>query len=202
VTSWVWVTPGNGHSAMHDAPLPTGCMAFVNGGTEDSLWGLIRPAGNGADRRAAAEFVAMARATAAAAPDTGSVAVIGDGLLAYLLKRMLPVGAAEAQAEARIVIDTTGSSANMKKAVARLPRRGHLVLAAPPRDTEVDLATYRYLHVRGLTLTGVGWVSAPAAVNKDDAAITEALQLLVRIPVGQPMADGGVWYAVSGRDAA
>jgi len=202
MTFWAWVTPGKGHSAMHDAPLPAGCMAFVNGGTEDSLWGLIRPAGSAADRLAAAEFVAMARVTATAAPDTGSVAVIGDGLLAYLLKRMLPVGAAEAQAEARIVIDTTGSSANIKTAAARLPRHGHLVLAAPPRDTEIDLATYRDLHVRGLTLAGVGWVSAPAAVSKDDAAITEALQLLVRIPVGQPMADGGVWYAVSARDAA
>jgi hypothetical protein len=200
VTPWVWVTSGKEHSAMPDAPLPAGCMAFVNGGTEDSLWGLVRLAGNGADWRAAAEFVAMARATAAAAPDSGSVAVIGDGLLAYLLKRMLPVAAAEAQAEARIVIDTTGLPASIKKAVARLPRRGHLVLAAPPRDTEVDLATYRDLHVRGLTLAGVGWVSAPAAVSKDDAAIAEALQLLVRIPLGQPTADGGVWYAVSGRD--
>jgi threonine dehydrogenase-like Zn-dependent dehydrogenase len=200
--SWLWATATEGCSAsvaLH-APVDEGCVAFVNGGTETELWGRTYRAGPDVDRLAAAEYLAMAHASVAAADpsDSSTITVIGQGLLAHLINDLLPKGA---PTDPNIVIDTTGSPDHIKQAIATLPRLGHLVLAAPPRTADIDLATYRDLHVRALTVTGVGWTSGPTDEVVTDAAIDAALERVVRFVAGHPT-QAGAWYLVQGRKPA
>lgn len=179
-------------------PLPADHVAFVNGGT-GTMWGFVSPADDDADRLAASAFVAIAQASAATVPAGTPVTVMGDGLLAYLLRHLLPDALATG-AEPSVIIDTTGSPPAIHEAVATLPRLGHLVLAAPPRDANSYLATYQDLHVRALTVTGPKPI--PARIGADDAAIDEALRLLVRVAPGHTVPEGGVWYAIQSQEPA
>ena len=201
MTSWIWAVRGHAEPITLHNPLPADHMAFINGGTGTNLWGLVHSADDGADRLAAGAFVAIAQAGAAAAPAGRPIAITGDGLLAYLLGHLLSEHAPATGAEPSVIIDTTGSPPTIQKALATLPRLGHLVLAAPPRDVNCNLATYQDLHVRALTVTGVGPTPATARTAADDAAIDEALRLLVRVAPGHTVTDGGVWYAIPGQES-
>jgi hypothetical protein len=198
--SWLWVIANRSGPIVLDAAVDEGYVAFVNGGAETELWGRTYVAGPGADRSAAAEFVATAHASIDAADPTGdrAITVIGDGLLAHLVHGLLPGGTST---EPDTVIDTTGSPDRIRRAVAMLPRLGHLVLAAPPRTADIDLATYRDLHVRGLTVTGVGWVSDPANGVVAPVAVDAALQLLACAVPGRKTQDAA-WYALRSGEPA
>lgn len=178
--SWLWTSP-----ASVELTVPRGHRAYLEGPRVGALWGRVYPAAADADRRAAAEFVATAHAAFAAAR-TGShaVAVTGTGLLATLVGDLLPPGGERPE----VVIDTTGSPEEIRLAVATLPRLGCLVLAGPPSVTELDLATYRDIHVRGLTVIGVPWAPSTGRPGEDEA-IDAALEVL------RP---DGLWCVVSG----
>jgi hypothetical protein len=133
-------------------------VAFVNGGAEPELWGRTFILEAGVDRRAVAEFVDTAHACAAVAEGVGAkaLAVIGEGLLAQLIRRVVRV---DVCAESDVVVDTTGLPSRILSAVRALPRLGCLVLAAPPRIGDMELGTYADVHVRGLSIVGVPWTS-------------------------------------------
>jgi hypothetical protein len=196
VTTWTWVTRQATGAGTHRVPPPAGSVAFVNGGTAADLWGIMRPADSGAGQQAARQFLMLARAAVAAVPDGHRVTVSGDGMLAYLLRRMLPEFTRTGSAGPVAVIETTGLPASIREATAKLPRLGHLVLAVPPRDAETDLATYADLHVRGLTISAADEASAPAAAGEDEAVVAEALQLLVSVTPGMAIPGGALWYAM------
>jgi hypothetical protein len=194
--SWLWATATKdcSESVVLHAPVVEGCIAFVNGGTEAELWGRDYPADPGADRLAAAEFVATARAAVAAAGTVGgrTIVVLGYGLMAELLRNLLPEST---PAIPEIMIDTTGLPEHISEATATLPRLGHLILTAPPRTSDVELATYRDLHVRALTVTGVPWMSMPPDGGSSDTAIGAALKRLVHTAPGHS-ARRDAWYAI------
>ncbi|MGH3713110.1 MAG: hypothetical protein ACRDT4_06550 [Micromonosporaceae bacterium] len=198
--SWLWATADRSGLVVPAGAISDGYVAFLNGGTEAELWGRTYRAGPDAERSAATEFLATAYASVSAAdPAPGAaVAVLGEGLLAHLIRGLLPD---LSPGERDVVIDTTGSPDCIRRAVATLARLGHLVLAAPPRTADIDLATYQDLHVRALTVTGVGWVSDPSDAVMGDGAVNAALERLVRGSPGRP-AQAGAWYAVHGGEPA
>ena len=199
MTSWIWA----GHEvaelhSLHGLVKP-GSTAFINGGTSPQLWGFVRPSGDEAAWMAAGEFVAAARQSVTVIPPGRGVTVVGAGLLGHVLRRLLWQNPASAGSESPTVVDTTGSTGLIRESVARLPRLGHLVLAAPVRDTHVDLATYRDLHVRALMVTGMSWPPA-AGRPADGPAIGDALRMLVRVRAGSTP-PRGTWYSIAGDEA-
>lgn len=193
--AWIWaMTDHCGVPVLAD-PLGPGRVAFVDGGAEPMRWGRSYQAVPGIEQRAAAELVATATASVAAADlrDGRAVQVTGQGLLAYIIRGLLPAtGASEVSAEADVVIETTGSPLHIGEATRTLRRLGRLVLAAPPRPDIVDLATYRDIHVRGLTLVGVTWASGLYGLPE---AIDDALRRLD----ATGRATDALWLTVDGR---
>lgn len=168
--SWLWTSTSHIGKAV-----PADHQAFLNGGMEDALWGRTYPATPESARLAAAEFIATAAAAFAAGRVEGkTVTVTGDGLLAVLIRKLAP-GNDDGMPE--VIIDTTGSPEEIRHAVTTLPRLGTLVLAGPPSIAELDLATYRDLHVRALTIVGNPWATKPAR-GVSDNAIDSALAAL------------------------
>lgn len=55
-----------------------------------------------------------------------------------------------------VIIDTTGDPATIVAALRRLDDLGTLVLAGPAPAEPVDMDLYADLHVRGLTVVGIG----------------------------------------------
>ena len=177
---WFWT----GDSGVAET-LPAGQLAFLNGGLEAMLWGRTYPITAAAGRSIAAEFMATAQAAVAAGRvGDRTVTATGDGLLAQLVRKILLADWGDGS---EVVIETTGSPDEIRRAVTTLPRLGTLVLAGPPGVAELDLATYRDLHVRALTVVGVPWVSDPPSGLVGFNAIDEALSLLKQ---------NGSWYAL------
>ncbi|MEA2282213.1 MAG: hypothetical protein QOK21_2820 [Solirubrobacteraceae bacterium] len=96
-----------------------------------------------------------AEAIAAVLP-VGTVAVEGDGPRAGALRSLLAVRLANAGQRPAVIIETTGEEAAIQRALAAVDDLGTVVLAgpAPARDFPLDL--YPDVHLRGLTLLGVG----------------------------------------------
>ena len=157
--SWLWTVADQSDHVVLNASVPRGSVAFVEGGFEPELWGRTYTCQPAVERLAMAEFLATAHASAAAAAGGRSVTVIGEGLLAQLIRG---VSAGDPPHGPDVIIDTTGSPALIRRAVCAAPRLGRLILAAPPRFAEIDLATYRDIHVRGLSIVGIAWRSGPA----------------------------------------
>ena len=95
-----------------------------------------------------------ARAVAAVrgAPD-GSVQVLGEGPLAEHVGRLLPTRFGSGRPQA--VIETTGSEANVERAISDVETLGTVVLAAPVDAGVVNVSGYTDIHVRGLTVVGL-----------------------------------------------
>lgn len=212
--SWLWATAEHGDTTRLRADVPAGTVAFIDGGSRDRLWGRVYRAGRQVEQRAAVEFAATALAATAAAvrgvPDAGRhVAVLGEGTLAWLIRIALPMqaragrvhGAPTVADDVQVVVDTTGSADVLSQAVRSLPRLGLLILAAPPDSAEIVLATYKDIHVRGLTLVGVPWADSPAgsATGPADLAMWTAAVLanIVRALPDQPMPRGSL-FALEG----
>ena len=125
------------------------------------VWARGYPQSPDAARRAAEEFVATAvRAVAAVdgVPD-GTVAVIGEGLLARLVERLLPASLGSEQPQA--VIEATGSKSNVKWAIRSVDALGTVVLAAPIAARVVPVASYPDIHLRSRTVIGLPWSVDP-----------------------------------------
>ena len=147
------------------------------------VWARGYPQSPDAAHRAAEEFVATAvRAVAAvdAVPD-GTVAVIGEGLLARLVERLLPASLGSGQPQA--VIEATGSKSNVKRAIRSVDALGTVVLAAPIGARVVPVASYPDIHLRSRTVIGLPW-----SVDRRDAPATLvdwALECLVSTGEGE-----------------
>lgn len=142
-----------------------------------------------ADDRAAAELLVAGavRAVAVLPPGVGSVEVVGHGMLAELIRHLLPGDAVHALGDDRsvdddrpdAVIETTGDPATLTAATERLRDLGCLVLAGPPADRSWELDLYPDVHVRGLRLVGLD----PMAPAPAPATAT--------VPVPAPTSDSG-----------
>ena len=102
---------------------------------------------------------AAAIATARAAMDAlsgahhGVIEVVGDGPLAEALREM--VDARPRRDGPSVIIDASGESSALRDALQRSDELGTVILAAPPVDETVDVATYADLHLRGVVVRGV-----------------------------------------------
>ena len=105
----------------------------------------------GADIAAATQLVTRRAAAAlAAAPATGSVEVVGDGVLANAVRASRAATSTEPLAA---IIDTTGDAAKIVEALHRLPAGGTLVLASWPPQAAVNVDPYIDLHRPGVLVT-------------------------------------------------
>lgn len=206
--SWVWAAAEQAEMITLHADLSPSTVVFVDGGSGNRLWGRAYSAEPGVEQRAAAEFAATALAAVRVATDAGAatdrmVAVLGDGMLADLIRTSLPehvLAAPDASGDVAVIIDTTGLAEELRRAVTALPRLGLLVLVAPPDVRDIEMDTYKNIHVPGRSIVGVPWPYAPGAV--DAAPLAEAvLAGIGQASVGRP-AGRCALYALTGQVSA
>jgi hypothetical protein len=150
---------------------------------QGGLWARGYPQAPDAARRAAEEFVATAvRAVAAVdgVPD-GTVELIGGGLLARLVDRLLPARLGSERPQA--AIEATGSKSNVERAIRNVEVLGTVVLAAPITARVVPVASYADIHLRGRTVVGVPWATDPQEVPT--TLVDWALDCLVNATGGE-----------------
>jgi hypothetical protein len=170
--TWVWATAEHGERVVLDIRVPSGHVAYVHGGTEAHLWGRLYPWSADTAHSAAAEFIGTASACAAEASAGRTCRVVGEGLLAELIRSLLPQAPDRAP---DTIVDTTGIPERILSAVHDLPRLGRLVLAAPPFTRDVDLDTYADLHVRGLSVVGIAWRATTPRLGDEHPPVEDAL---------------------------
>jgi hypothetical protein len=134
-------------------------VCFIEGTSGTASWARRYPA-DGADAAATGEWAATA-ATAAAAARGEPAAVIGEGVLAALIRLALPADG-RLDAAPRVVIETTGTAAGLAEALRRVERRGRVMLATRPLHAATALRTYHDLHRPGVSLLSVPWACCGA----------------------------------------
>jgi hypothetical protein len=168
---------------------------FINGATKalDNVWARAWPTDSASSREAAIEFATIAEAAIRFARRTRSerVAVIGDGVLAHLVRQA--AGAAGGDGVPDMIVDTTGVAEQIAAATRRVPPLGTVLAAAPCGTEQVMLRTYSDLHVRGVTLAGLRWNGVPRPLP-NPSLVTWALRHLGEGL--QPQKDYFLWYRV------
>lgn len=174
---------------------PPSTTLYINGGTNalDGVWARAWPTSSASARNAAAELAAVAEAAARFARRARSarVAVLGDGVLAHLVRRA--IGSVQSDGAPDLIVDTTGSAEQIAAATRQVQSLGTVLAAAPCASRETMMRTYSDLHVRGVTLAGLRWggISRPLA---DPALVTWALGHLGAGP--SPCSDNFLWHRV------
>ena len=136
-------------------------------------------------------------AVAACAP--GTVEVVGHGLVAAYIRRL--VGPYEHRSGQRpaAVVDTTGDPEAIRAALESVSDLGVVVLAGEPAGRMLDLDLYSSVHKRGLVLTGVApplrGVDVLAATDVDDEDLAFSRQALAGA-MSEPIAGDALWYRV------
>jgi hypothetical protein len=164
------------------------------------------PEGLDSGTAAGLALVDLAR-TAAAAVDANprdGVEVEGEGIVARLVRALLPAASARAagkSAQVAAVIDTTGDPSRIEAATRRLSDLGTLVLAGEAVGRRLALELYPDVHLRGLRVVGVG-APLQAGVLPSERAADEELSAMLRstlcgIRSGMAGVRGAAWFAVS-----
>ena len=179
-----------------DGSLPSGTRAYV-----DSDWAHDRegpiPAlvvgGPESDVTAAQAFAAVAEDAAAllGTREPGSIEVPGDGAIAQLV-RTLTGAPSQADGVPDAVVDTSGTSASVARALGRVGDLGLVVVVAPVGQP-LELSLYADLHVRGLELVCIAPTAASGAPGVDTAMLSETLSV---VPQGGKLEPGAAWYRV------
>lgn len=156
------------------------------------LWGRAYASTTAVEELAATEFAA----TAVAAMDTladvphGAIEVVGDGILAALVRHILPdrtlVGPTA-------IVETSGSPVAVRDALRRSDPLGTVLLAAPPTHSSVELPTYTDLHVRGAVVVGVPWHGNPTDHQTSPELVAMALDQLAYVTLGTGL-PRAPWY--------
>lgn len=153
-------------------------------------------AGRDSDEDAAAALMAHADAVLAAlagVPDA-TVAIVGDGAVAQIVRARLGDRASEVVEGARTaaVADMTGAPGALARAARAAADEGLVVLAggAPVHDAALDV--YPDLHRRGLRVVAI---PPPQPTGSDSGAALAAIGPPVRVAPGAP-APPASWYRV------
>ena len=117
--AWFWITAEQMRTTAPAADLLADSTVLVNGGSETVLWGRAYRTGPGVIRQAAGEFAATALAAARVALSPGSAAghqirVLGDGMLAHLIRAAL-----DAESATAVPIATSARNPSSSTAPAR-----------------------------------------------------------------------------------
>lgn len=156
------------------------------------------PAGLTADRAAHLAFASVAREAARAVDASGRTEVIGKGVVAAMVRRLVPRSRGEGSGDdgpLRTIVDTTGDPAVLEAATNRLADLGTLVLAGEPLGRRLSLDLYPDVHRRGLRLVGVAPPLADpmVLVHACDGVVAEPP---VPVSSGSPLAPA-TWYRLS-----
>lgn len=143
-----------------------------------------------------------AEAAEAARAAGGAVEVVGRGLVAAAVRRLLADTLAEGDsARPAAIVETTGEPDAIVAATRRLADLGTLVLAGEPLDRVLTADLYPDVHVRGLEIVGV----APPPQQRDGAPAPPADDLLrlaeetiANVVTGEPLPPHATWYRLSG----
>lgn len=180
-------------------PLPALCVssgsARWDGGPAVPL-----PAGLAPDRAAELAFAAVAGEAVRALDGTPaeSVEVIGEGIVAAVVRRLLPGSRREGAGNGgapQAIVDTTGDPARIVASTRRLGDLGTLVLAGERLGRPLRIDLYPDVHRRGLRLVGV---APPLADPQVFAGVTEAdfNEPPARLAAGDPIPPAA-WYRLS-----
>ena len=93
---------------------------------------------------------------AAAREGPPPVEVHGSGPVAEQLRAQLGLAGELLSERPGTVVETSGELAGVERAMQRVEDLGTVVLAGPPVGPDEAIDLYANLHVRGLTLIGVG----------------------------------------------
>ncbi|HVE69472.1 MAG TPA: hypothetical protein VNB64_12915 [Solirubrobacteraceae bacterium] len=93
---------------------------------------------------------------AAVAAGEPPIEVSGGGELAQRLRERLGVSGGASEAHPRTVVETTGTVAEVQRALERVDDLGTVVLAGAPVAPDSTIDLYADAHVRGLTVIAAG----------------------------------------------
>ncbi|MEU9114351.1 hypothetical protein AB0D04_21825 [Streptomyces sp. NPDC048483] len=151
MNNWRHVT---GVSGAH--PTAGDLVWFADDPSADETWAYGYPAPD-ADERAARAWAATAHAAVEAAGQA-DVQVVGEGVLARLVRLALPDHAGTGSTpQPGVVIETTGTTAGIRSALAALSPSGRVLLAARPLSTMTPLPTYHGIHLPGSRVLPIPW---------------------------------------------
>jgi threonine dehydrogenase-like Zn-dependent dehydrogenase len=191
-----------GESLIFRGDLPSSSAAFVDcewlptAGKADVPALVVGETDRDLDEAAFAALMSVAREAAAAA-QPGLVEVVGNGIVARLVRALVGVAPAE---QPGAIVDTTGDPAAIASALGRVADLGTVVLAGESLGRQADLDLYRTVHVRGLTLVGIAPPAAGGSGQADAALLAECRGALGRGRLGEPVAVGAAWYRISGAE--
>ena len=149
-----------------------------------------------ADRaaRQAFERVAGRAAVAVESFDSDHVEVLGAGIVAEEVRRL--IGAAGPRIdEPHAIVDTTGDPQLIDDALSRLSDLGTLVLAGEGGRRTLTYDLYTHVHLRGLRIVGVAPLLAEDE-NERPAVDTSSLAAPHRARPGESLPNHG-WYRLS-----
>jgi hypothetical protein len=175
-------------------------MILVTAGELRTTWNRDAvPLGHLSAKAGAALSLAAAAKDALAALDhvAGPIDVIGDGLIAQLVREGLGERFSSGSSRPAAVVDCTGDHELVLGAVARVDDLGVVVLAGPPPGEPLVIDLYPDVHLRGLRVVGV----APSLTA---SALVGTVPKLSRTTLREVTPDGlggdvSSWYRLSAR---
>lgn len=159
-----------------------------------------------ADPDAAAALILLALAHEAASAveglPQGSVEVVGSGLIARRVRALVGGVTGATVERPRALVEVTGDPEATVNATRRVADLGTVVLAGEALGRRTEMNLYADVHLRGLTLTGVGPPLADAVVPSppgevDDVLLEWCRESLVHVSPDSPV-PAGAWYRVGG----
>lgn len=151
---------------------------------------------------AASALLGVAReATAAvAACVRGTVEVVGYGLVAAHVRRLVAPDDGPPGESPSAVVDMTGDPETIRSALERVSDLGTVVLAGEAAGRTLDLDLYSSVHTRGLVLAGVAsplhCVDVAAIADVDEGDLAFCREALAEASSGAPVPGDALWYRI------
>ena len=177
-------------------PLPTGPL-YVDAGVVAGSGDAIAFSAPSSEAAAMMLIGQAARIAQALPTEADVVRIVGEGILAQLVREALKLPRSATAQRPKAIVDTTGRACVRQMALQDLSERGTLVLAAPPQGGDWEFDTYPDLHGRGLTVVGVPLdPSEPLSEGGDGAVLDDVIANLVTCAEGQKVPPGTLWCRI------
>lgn len=150
---------------------------------------------------AAGALLGVAREAVAAVAERlrGAVEVVGTGLVAAHVRRLVANGGGSLDNGPGAVVDTTGDPETIRSALERVSDLGTVVLAGEAGGRTLDLDLYSSVHRRGLVLTGVApplhGVDVPV-LDLSDEDLVWCRGALGEASSEMPVLGDSLWYRI------
>jgi len=149
---------------------------------------------------AAGALVSVAREAAATALERprGAVEVVGTGLIAEYVRRLVANSGQRSGDGPGAVVDTTGDPEALRSALDRVSDLGTVVLAGESAGRTLDLDLYSGVHRRGFVVVGVAppvnGVDLAVPADLDDADLAWCREQLAEVSAAAPVPCHSLWY--------